>query len=58
MCFDVSSETDVQSSDGLFHALAMPADDCSVEHRGGLGHVGDIFAIVELGKLLLGGELQ
>lgn len=42
-------ETDIQDFDGLFHTLAVPADDCSVEDCGRLGHVGDVFPVVELG---------
>lgn len=51
VCFDMSSEADVEGFDGLFHALAVSADDCSVEDGGGFGDVGDVFPGVELGEV-------
>lgn len=57
VCFDVSSEPNVEGLDGLFHALAVSSDDRSVEDGGGFGDVGDVFPIVELGEVFLRWEL-
>lgn len=53
VCFDMSSESDIEGFDGLFHALAMSANDGSVEDGGGFGDVGDVFSVVELGEVFL-----
>lgn len=47
----MGSETDAEGLDCALHALAMPADDRSVQHGGGFGYVGDVFADVELGQV-------
>lgn len=58
VCFNMRSEPDIEGFDGLFQALAVPADDCSVEHGGGFGDVGYVFPMVELGKVFLRWELH
>lgn len=56
MCFDVRSEADIEGFDGSFHALAVSADDGSVQDCGWFGDGGDVFSIVELGQVVLGWE--
>lgn len=52
----MSSEPDIKGFNGLFHTLAVSADDCSVEDGGGFGDGGDVFPEVELRQVFLGGE--
>jgi hypothetical protein len=56
VCFDMGTESNIESFDGVLHSLAMSADDCLVEYCGWLGDVGNVFAHPKLGKVCLGWE--
>ena len=55
MCLNMGSETDAQSFYCLLHAIAMPANDGSVEHGGRFGDVRDVLADPALEQLSLRG---
>lgn len=55
VCLNMGSETDAQSFYCLLHAIAMPANDGSVEHGGRFGDVRDVLADPALEQLSLRG---
>ena len=55
---DMGPETDAQSFHCLLHPIAMPANDSSIKHDGGLGDVRNVLADPALEQLSLGGQLE
>lgn len=54
----MGSETNTQSFHCLLHPIAMPANDGSVKHGGGLGDVRNVLADPALEQLSLRGQLE